>query len=315
VLVEVARVHAHLAGAESGARVRTPQLALDPARRLVRALLLDELARYRRARRYPQNHDFRGHVAPVFIDAHGTRCAVAHLLEIGGEGELVQEIAKKRNFARVRELANERRLLAFLEAAGLTVEEAARIQPSYCFKTPAYECFCRDFHPTAVMEGTVVAPIGREHATVHLERIHGNPGPFSEGEELSAYNHAGAEPGTPVLLMPTAPADGAAPELVAEWNVAGGSVTVRCAYQSDTSSHPLPTSVAIDALLAKDEAQCEAKLGSYDDYWAKEPCDDSGCGCRMLPNGSAAPSSATLAILAALLTYRRVRALRLRTGR
>ena len=44
---------------------------------------------------------------------------MAHLLELGGEGALVERIARERNHARVRELVDEPRLLAWLEAAGL----------------------------------------------------------------------------------------------------------------------------------------------------------------------------------------------------
>ena len=57
---------------------------------------------------------------PYFVDAKGVRCAMAHLLEAGGERELVQRIARERNNAFVRDLADESRLLAWLAAAGLT---------------------------------------------------------------------------------------------------------------------------------------------------------------------------------------------------
>jgi hypothetical protein len=65
------------------------------------------------------------------VDAAGTRCAIAHLIEAAGEGALVAEIARTRNNAWVREPADDPRVVAWLDANGLTLEEAARIQPSY----------------------------------------------------------------------------------------------------------------------------------------------------------------------------------------
>lgn len=63
--------------------------------RLVRALLLQALAEYRAAGRFPKNRDF-AQKTPYFIDANGTRCAMAHLMELGGEPDLVAAIARER---------------------------------------------------------------------------------------------------------------------------------------------------------------------------------------------------------------------------
>jgi len=139
-LRERRRIESHLRGAEQLARLRTP--CLDRLRSLNRAMLLDELARYRRAGRFPRNYEFRNKLVPHFVDSHGTRCALAHLLEISGQAELVLDIAGRRNNARVRELSGSAELLAWLTSAGLSLEEAARIQPEYCSRTLADECFC-----------------------------------------------------------------------------------------------------------------------------------------------------------------------------
>ncbi len=109
------RVQRHLRRAERSAR-RAPVAALDPMRRLVRALLLDELAAYRARGLFPRNLDAPGRT-PVFVDALGTRCAVAHLLDASGESALVDAIAARRNLATVDELADEARLAAWLHAA------------------------------------------------------------------------------------------------------------------------------------------------------------------------------------------------------
>src|SRR5262245_29275534 len=77
------RVHEHFVKVEALVGARDVR-GLDPQRRLARALLLDELAHYRRAGRFPLNREFRQKAVPCFIDEAGTRCAVAHLLEVSG---------------------------------------------------------------------------------------------------------------------------------------------------------------------------------------------------------------------------------------
>jgi MYXO-CTERM domain-containing protein len=175
---ESRRVAAHILRAEARAR-RRPARHLDGLRRTVRALLLDELARYRRQARFPKNRDFDERT-PYFIDRNGTRCAMAHLLEVGGERELVRKIARERNNARVSELANEARLLAWLDAAGLTVEEAAAIQPSYC--ATATECVC--WPAVGVLEARLLSGADRYPliASATVEVIHGELPLFSVGE-------------------------------------------------------------------------------------------------------------------------------------
>ncbi|MFT3707579.1 MAG: hypothetical protein QM817_07900 [Archangium sp.] len=146
---------------------------LSAIQRLLRELLLRELATYRAAGRFPKNPGFAERT-PTFVDAEGTRCAMAHLLELGGEHELVAKIARERNHARVKDLADETRLLTWLQAAGLTVEEAAVIQPSYS-ASPS-QCVCRKSFSmsrlpvpaTAVIEATLTAP-----GTARIDAVYG----------------------------------------------------------------------------------------------------------------------------------------------
>src|SRR5436853_21202 len=114
-----ARVHAHLARVERELRASTPP-GLDESRRQHRALQLDRLHRYAEAGRYPRNEDRPGR-SPVFIDRQGTHCAVGELLAESGHGGLVERISRERNFARVRELADEPELVAWLDENGLTL--------------------------------------------------------------------------------------------------------------------------------------------------------------------------------------------------
>ena len=126
---EQARVRAHLAGAE--AELRTADTSsLQPAQRARREAVIAELARYRERGAFPRNLDF-AELTPYFIDDRGVRCAMAHLIETFGGAPLVARVAATANNARVAELAADPELLAWLDTHGMTVAEAARVQPSY----------------------------------------------------------------------------------------------------------------------------------------------------------------------------------------
>lgn len=104
---------------------------LSAAQRGARADHIAELRRYRDRGVFPHNHDFPGQRVPHFVDAHGTRCALGHLIEESGDSATVERIATTRNNAYVAELADDPALVAWLDRAGLSAEEAARIQPAY----------------------------------------------------------------------------------------------------------------------------------------------------------------------------------------
>jgi hypothetical protein len=126
---EVARVQAHLAGAEAQLRA-ADVTALSPQQRARRAHLIDQLAAYRERGEFPRNLDFAERT-PYFIDDRGVRCAMAHLIEQNGGAALVARVAATANNARVAELAADPELLAWLRHHGMTVAEAARVQPAY----------------------------------------------------------------------------------------------------------------------------------------------------------------------------------------
>ncbi len=128
-LLEDARTAAHLEGAEQMARERDVS-HLSPATKTLRAFVLEELRGYRLGGRFPKDD---GHAAqrPCFVDATGTRCALAHLLEQVGAQALVARIAATENHARVEQLARDPEFLGWLLTMGLSVEEAARIQPPF----------------------------------------------------------------------------------------------------------------------------------------------------------------------------------------
>lgn len=126
---ETQRVRHHLEGALDALSLRDVR-TLSPAQREARSRAAEALGRYVRDERYPRNR-VRPFRTPVFVDEDGNRCAVAFLLEETGERALVAHIAGSRNLARVHELADEPALVAWLDAQGLTLDEAARIQPAY----------------------------------------------------------------------------------------------------------------------------------------------------------------------------------------
>lgn len=126
---EISRIQAHLA------QVERELLAADVShlseqQRANRMQHIAVLRQYRERGVFPHNH-VADEQTPVFIDEHDTHCAVGYLLARSGHDALARKIASERNLAKVPELVDEPELVAWLNEAGLTVAEAARIQPWY----------------------------------------------------------------------------------------------------------------------------------------------------------------------------------------
>lgn len=139
---EAARLEAHFREVEGELLARDVD-HLTPAQREARARHVRVLREYRERGIFPHNHDFRGERRPYFVDRHGTLCAMAYLIARSGRTDLVERVAAGANHAYLPELARDPELRAWLEEAGLTVEEAARIQPTYGYRedgdvTPEY---------------------------------------------------------------------------------------------------------------------------------------------------------------------------------
>ncbi|MGH7506096.1 MAG: hypothetical protein ACRELX_10615, partial [Longimicrobiales bacterium] len=133
---EIERVRGHLL------RVERELLAADishltPAQRANRMRQIGALREYRERGLFPHNHEVERGLTPVFIDEHGTHCAVGYLIARSGREELARMIAGSRNHAFVENLADIPALAAWLEETGLSVDEAARIQPQYGWHPPA----------------------------------------------------------------------------------------------------------------------------------------------------------------------------------
>src|SRR5262245_11721912 len=138
---EATRLRAHFAQVERELLARDVSV-LTPKQREARAELILRLREYAAAGNFPRNEFHPRERVPYFRDAHGNLCAMAFLIAVSGRGDIVDHIARTRNYAYVVDLADEPGLAGWLEDNGITLQEAARIQPSY----DGYPC-CGDFEP------------------------------------------------------------------------------------------------------------------------------------------------------------------------
>ncbi len=284
-------------------------------------LLLDALGDYRAAGRFPKNHEWPWEM-PAFVDAGGTRCAMAHLMELGGAAPLVAEIAATRNNAFVRELADDPRVVQWLVAAGLSLDEAAAIQPSYCQQAWA-DCVCGSIwspdegHAPAdvVLEGVVLAD------GVRVDAIYGTRPDLvvKTGDVLGA---TGTTVGDHVLVVLTKASNGpffgvtpdggtgSAPPLPkldgyrSVIALASDGRPQRCNYDRETT-----LSVTKDRVVAAlRTSQCKEELAKSDQAWAeKPPC--GGGGCSVAEGGIGDASVAVLlAVAGAIIVKRRLTA-------
>ncbi|MDI1450949.1 hypothetical protein [Polyangium sp. 6x1] len=311
---EKARLVAHFRGVLAELRARDTS-HLSPEQCAARAGLIAELQRYARTGRFPRNLDFPGIRMPYFVDAFGTRCAMAHLIESTGEVDLVARVARTANNAFIREIEGDITLRAWLDRAGLSVAEAARIQPEYCFITKADACFCPNsgYKTVAVAEGTVTAVASDGKTTVKVDALHGDASVAMVGDTLDVYN-AGST-GTAVLVTLSDTGD-------STWSArlgADGTVESICSLDVPKISKQ----DAINAMLATtttsgEGSACSDSLAKKDAVWGESQCggdvSDGGDGCALTAGSGGASSSLLLGslVLAAATFARRRRVVRRR---
>ena len=104
---------------------------LSPKLRKARLRNLDSLNDYWKQKKFPANTRYPGKLIPHFKDEKGNLCAMAYLIERSGNKELVENIARTNNLVRLEEV-NKGPLTEWISTSGLTKEESAKIQPSYC---------------------------------------------------------------------------------------------------------------------------------------------------------------------------------------
>lgn len=144
-----ARIVQHLTEVEQELRAKDVS-HLSEAQRAEREAMLDRLHEYRVAARFPRNSYVQGRT-PVFIDAEGTACAMGDLLIHSGAEDVAETIANQENLARVVDIESVD-LGPWLDAHGMTVAEAQRVQPSY---TCDWDCMSMDPDPVCGSDGMV----------------------------------------------------------------------------------------------------------------------------------------------------------------
>lgn len=127
------RVRLHLARTHA-ALLRRARPDLPPDLKEERARNLARLGAYWRRGRFPVNRTRPGR-APVFRDEAGTCCAVGHLALLAGRGDIVDAIGGSDNHVRLSDV-HDGPIVGWLDHAGLTLEEARRIQPNYDYDPP-----------------------------------------------------------------------------------------------------------------------------------------------------------------------------------
>jgi len=123
--VRVKRTHLKQVVEELSARDTS---ALTEAQRERRARVLGALRRYAERGVFPHNTELPRFALPYFIDAHGTRCAIASAIDRSGAPGLALALAARDNHVYVASLTEDRALKEWLEENGLTLAEAAYIQ-------------------------------------------------------------------------------------------------------------------------------------------------------------------------------------------
>lgn len=297
---EIARLRAHFSKTLKELWARDVS-SLSASQRLMRERLLYELARYARAGRFPRNIDFPGRLVPYFVDAFGTRCAMAHLIESTGETHLVARVAHTANNALVREIEDDPELQAWLERAGLTATEAGRIQPSYCFVTKGEDCFCNSvIDPIGVLEATILTKAADGQATMSINAIHGNAGNLFVGQEVTVFSRR--EVGDAVLVQVTDDGQGGISLGNMHRVQEDGTVALSC-----NDAPALQKADAIQAML-EENASCIETLRELDDTWAESICEgQSSLRCSAGAVGSSSSLFLGALTFAALLSRRRRR--------
>ncbi len=124
----VERVATHLAFAERILRAHDVS-SLSPELRASRSRLLDRLAAYARARRFPRGESAVGRL-PTWQDDAGTRCAVADMVDSAAGPDTVRALDARFHNAFVAQF-DDPAFDAFVASSGLTRAELAIVQPTY----------------------------------------------------------------------------------------------------------------------------------------------------------------------------------------
>lgn len=277
---EISRLDAHFRRVLSRLH-QSPPPGLGPAQRRARASHLERLDRYRRRRRFPQNRRHSARMIPIFVDDMGTRCAMGHLIEGAGGEDLVMHVAKTRNHDRVHALTDLDDLVSWLEANGITADEAALIQPSYC--DVAARCFCSDNSAVnTLLEGDLIDP-----STLDVTAVHGDDVGVVVGDMLVLDSVGSGELGDHVFASAFAPSGDELNVYVRWVQDPNDEILVTACPPAAFAPGPLPVDVFVDAIVADSQEACESVLGAHNASWTQQQGDCSS------PSTSVTTSSST----------------------
>ena len=127
---EQARLRRHFASVQQQMNSRSTD-GLGPAVAQKRRAIIQKLGQYSERGVFPRNTRHPNTQTPYFIDDEGRACAVGYLMIESGYETAARAIAGSQNNAYVRDIRSPA-LAPWLKEHGVSVEEAALIQPSYC---------------------------------------------------------------------------------------------------------------------------------------------------------------------------------------
>jgi hypothetical protein len=134
------RIAMHLQLVRERLIARTPP-TLGATARARRLHLLERLGSYAAAMRFPRNEHLP-HRNPVFIDAHGTACAVGWLMIESGHRALAEAVRNGMNLGYVHGIVADARfarpVAAWAREHGFSADELAWIQPAYAPEIPTF---------------------------------------------------------------------------------------------------------------------------------------------------------------------------------
>ncbi len=280
-------IRAHLQGVEAEL-LAADTAHLSPAQRENRRHHIAVLGDYRERCEFPKNVSHPDRLVTIFVDDDGVRCAVGHLMAEDGRGDLVDRIRATRNTATVWELANDAEVARWIYEAGLSLYEAARIQPAYCFMNRGGTCLCGGEYPQGevlgVAEGAIVSvSVNTWQVEVMVDAVHGNGAVV--GETRTAAYVEGDVVGRRALVVIRQPID--SPVLVERGAEPLGNGQVQCTsgYGPDPKYCANVTKdLYVEALLAED---CMARLVAVHPELETSVCDLGGAACGTVPEENA----------------------------
>lgn len=100
------------------------------------------LSQYADRGQFPRNEGHANRAVPIFVDKHGTHCAVGYLMHCSGHDDKVAGVVQQNNLICVNDV-RQGPLIDWIIVSGLTQAEAALIQPGY--EPPPFQALLSDF--------------------------------------------------------------------------------------------------------------------------------------------------------------------------